>query len=147
MLERKRRVVKSCSGSSNQLDASDRQSSWLFMQGRRGDFGRVSSRALSPGPSRPRLFTRARVYGDGNAHIPIQSAQSYSYARPLELHSFIKVASRAAPCLAPGRPFTSGARTLPLTRRCIYKEHTHAVVSLHGGKKLCANGRDRYQRS
>lgn len=79
-----------------------------------------------------RAYTRTRE--TGSAHTPARRTRrrSHSYARPLELHSFIKVARtdarasrRTAPrlALAPGRPFTSGAYAA--SRRCI--TYTHAV--------------------
>lgn len=81
------------------------------------------------------------------ARTHLRSAHSHTgYARPLELHSFIKVASRAAPCLAPGRPFTSGAYAA--SHPTMHIRHIRTLrVSLHGRKKLCANSRDRYRRS
>lgn len=88
---------------------------------------------------------RARVYGDGNAHIPIVGAviQLCTPTRTTFIH---KSGESRRALLSPRSAFYE--RSV----RCLspddaYKEHTHAVVSLHGGKKLCANGRDRYQRS
>lgn len=144
MRERKRRAMKSSSGSSNELDASV-ASIILIIHTRtyRGDLGRVSSR-VSLGLSRPavprvhactetetrthrlgavtQLCTPTRttfIHKSGESRRALLSLQSAFYERNVR-------------CLSPGDA---------------YKAHTHAVVSLHGGKKLCANGRDRYRRS
>lgn len=149
MRERKRRAMKSSSGSSSELDASGRQSSWLCMQGHRGDLGRVSSR-VSLGLSRLWPST-SRVHawcGDGSAH-------THTYGRRTVSHrlctptwtTFIHKSGESRRALLSPRSAFYERSVRCLSPDDAYKAHTHVVVSLHGGKKLCANSRDRYRRS
>lgn len=95
-----------------------------------------------------RAYTRTR---DGSAHTPPRRTRrrSHSYARPLELHSFIKVARtdvasltphRAAPCFSPRPAFYE--RSV----RCLSTVNNAHARGLRAGERLCANGRDRYRR-
>lgn len=150
-------AMKSSSGWGNELDIfhpTTNHPQWLSTQGHGDDLECVSSRVSRRSVGRlaarslTRAYTRTR---DGSAHTPARRTRrrSHSYARPLELHSFIKVARtdarasrRTAPrlALAPGRPFTNGAYAISLPT--VRNAHARGP---HAGERLCANGRDRYR--
>lgn len=106
------------------MSSTTNQPHWLSAQEHGDDLecvsSRVSRRSVGRLATRRSLGTRSCVHAyarDGSAHTPARRTRrrSHSYARPLELHSFIKVRRErtrephAAPRRAFGRPFTNGA--------------------------------------